>query len=197
MPGKRKKSTKSISRKEKPATRARKKHRSTVSHRAYEAKIQAAVNGMSSDVQSILGKLDENDANAAPTEGISKRINALIGETTNGKPVPADHEHRIERILYAVAGIDHQYNIGGSTSGTPVHPPSTSDSHETKVLKLFTTINKISRDVFSILESATTLPVPPTPTADNTNDIVAMALDTQMVIHKICVHIDQIHSASK
>jgi len=197
VPGKRKKSTKSSSRKKKPATRAKKKHISTVSHKAYEAKIQGALNNTLSDVKLILGKLDENDANSAPTEGISKRINALIGETTNGKPVPADHEHRIERILYAVAGIDHQYNIDGSTPGTQVHPPPTSDSHETKVLKLFTTIDKICRDVFSILEPATALPGPLPLTGDNTTDIVNMALDTQTVVHKIWIHINQIHAASK
>jgi hypothetical protein len=197
MAGKRKKSIKSISRKKNPATRPKKKHRSAVSHHAYEAKIQGALSGTLSDVQLILGKLDENDANTAPTDGISKRINALIGETTNGKPVPADHEHRIEGILYAVAGIDHQYDIGGATPSTQVKKPSDTDSHETKVLELFTTINSICREVFSILESATTLPVRKPPTRDNTTDIVNMALDTQMVVHKIWIHINQIHAASK
>jgi hypothetical protein len=197
VPGKRKKSTKSSSRKKKPAIRLKKKLISTVSHKAYEAKIQGALNGMSTDVQSILGKLDENDANATPTDGLSKKINALIGETTNGKPVTADHEHRIERILYAVAGIDHQYNIDGATPSTPAQQPPASDSHETKVLKLFTNIDRICRDVFSILEPATALPVPQPLTGDNTTDIVNMALDTQMVVHKIWIHINQIHAASK
>jgi len=174
-----------------------KKHISTVSHKAYEAKIQGALNGMSSDVQLILGRLDENDANTAPTGGISQRITALIGETTNGKPVPADHERRVERILYAIAGMDDQYNIGGATPSTPAQQPPASDSHETKVLKLFTTIDRICRDVFSILEPATTVPGPLPLTGDNTTDIVNMALDTQTVVHKIWVHIDQIHAASK
>jgi hypothetical protein len=197
VPGKRKKSTKSSSRKKKPVTRAKKKHISKVSHHAYEAKIQGALNGMSTDVQLILGKLGENDANTAPTSGISQRISALIGETTNGKPIPADHEHRIEGILYAIAGMDDQYNIGGATPSTPAQQPPASDSHETKVLKLFTNIDKICRDVFSILEPATALPAPPMPTGDNTTDIVNMALDTQMVVHKIWIHINQIHAASK
>ena len=189
------KSGKKSTRKKAAATK-KKRARSTATppHHDYEAKIRSAVKGMAADVQTIRDNLDDNDPNTAPTEGILKRITALISETTNGTQDPTLHDNKIERVLYAIAGMDDQYNIGGKRPPTQASPP-TGAKHERKVLTLFTTINSICRDVFYILEPATVLKPQPTPGGiDITDDIVAMAVDTQIVVDHIRNHIETIHA---
>jgi hypothetical protein len=186
---KRSKSGKSKTRKKVAAAGAKKKRRRRASPPHYDYELnqnfQAALKKVSTDVQTILGKFDENDANAAPTEGILKRIKALIFETTKGNLARPAHENRIERILYAIGGMNDQYYINKSRPPTQAYPPPTGGMHEDRVLRLCTTVNNICRDVFSILQPGTMLKVPPRPAGNNTNDIVAMAQDTQMVVDNI------------
>jgi hypothetical protein len=165
-------------------------------HHAYELDpdFQDALDELSTDVETIQNKLDDNDLNKAPTEGILKRIAALIAETNNGTSKPTDHDNKIEKILYAIAGMDDQYYIDKKRPVTQAYPAPTGGAHEGRVLRLFTTINSICRDVFSLLEPGTILTVQPKPTGDNTKDIVAMAVDTETVVDNILNHVVNNHS---
>lgn len=197
MARKRPKSSKSRTRKKAAAAGAKKERSRTAAppHHAYELDphFQDALDNMSTDVQTIRGNLDDDDANTAPTEGILKRITALIGETKI-KRVPADHDNRIEKILYAIAGMDDQYYIDKSRPPTQAYPPPTGGIHEDRVLRLFTTINSICRDVFFLLEPGAPKTTQPPPTRDNTKDIVAMAVDTSTVVGNILNDIVNKHS---
>jgi hypothetical protein len=195
---KRPKSSKSKTRKKAAASGAKKKRGRSASPTHYDYELdqnfQDALDTMSAHVKTILKKLDENDLNTAPTAGILKRIKALIAETTNGKPTPAAHENRIERILYAIGGMNDQYYIDKKRPGTVAKPPSTTDPHEKKVVTLVTTTNAICREVFSLLDPVTKLKAPPKPGGiDITQDIVDMTLDTQMVVDNILNNIVSHH----
>ncbi len=168
-------------------------------HHPYEAKIYNAVNGMLTDLKAILTQLNKqpNDGNIAPTNGMIGRLGALISELKYGSTNQATHDNNIEEILYAVAQMGDQYNIGGHTASTQAYPAPTGGTHEDRVLKLFTTIDSICREIFQILEPGTTLPAQPTGSAGNTQNIVAMATDTQQVVKKIKNHIVTMHGAPR
>jgi hypothetical protein len=196
MPGKRKKSSKSSGRKKAAVPASKKKHSRNASSPYHDYELdqdfQNAIDTMDTDVKTILKKLnenDENDLNSAPTTGIRKRIKALVDETTNTNLGQAAHDNRIERILYAIGGMNDQYYIDHKRPKTQAYPPPTGGAHEDRVLTLLTTINNICRDVFSLLEPGTKLKDPPKPSGDYTKDIVAMAVDTQMVVNNILNHI--------
>lgn len=185
MAGKRPRSSKSKTRVAVPAVK--KKRAGSTTHRDYEGKIQPALTGMLTDVQTILGGLDENDSNAAPTEGILKRIKALIQETTNGKPTPTDHDNRIEKILYAAARMGDQYNIYGDSPDTNAYKDKpTGTTPEERVGELFTTINSIIREVLALLDSQANPGPQPQRSEYGDNDvtdfIVAIAGNTKDVV---------------
>jgi hypothetical protein len=189
MAKKRPKSSKKSTRRASGAA-ARKKRPRAASPPHYDYELdqdfQNALGDMSANVKTILKQLDENDLNTAPTAGILKRIKTLVSETTKGKLDPTAHENRIERILYAIGGMDDQYYIDKKRPATLAKPPSTIDPHEKKVVTLVTTINSICREVFSLLDPLTILPVQTTPGGtDITQDIVDMTLDTKMVVDNI------------
>jgi len=197
MAGKRPKSRKSSPRKKAPAASAA--PFANPPHHPYEAKIYNAVNGMSTDLNAILKQLNQqpNDANIAPTNGMIGRLDALLSELKYGSTNQATHDNNIEEILYVVAQMGDQYNIGGHTASTQAYPAPTGGTHEDRVLKLFTTIDSICRELFKILEPGTTLAAQPTPGADSTQNIVAMATDTQKVVKKIKNHIVTMHGAPR
>lgn len=196
MAKKRPKPSKPRTRKKAAVAGTKKRRGRTAHHHDYELDpdFQKALDELSTDVQTIQDTLDDNDLNKAPTEGILKRIAALIAETSNGASKPTDHDKNIEKILYAIAGMDDQYYINQTRPVTQAYPAPTGGTHEGRVLRLFTTINSICRDVFSLLEPGTILTVQPPPTGDNTIDIVAMAVDTEMVVDKILDHVANNHS---
>jgi hypothetical protein len=208
MPGKRSKSSQSSGRKKAAVPANKKKRKKKHNHNAnsvyyeYDQRpdFQTALDNMRTDVETIWKKLDENDLNTAPTEGIHKRIVALKTETTKTKLQRPAHDNRIERILYAIGGMNDQYYINKKRPVIQAQPPSTVDPHEKKVVTLFTTVNNICREVFSLLDSKT-LAVQPKPDGKNVTDyIVEMAQDTQMVVDNILTHILHDHpgpSASK
>jgi hypothetical protein len=167
-------------------------------HHPYEAKIYNAVNGTLTDVQAILNKLNQqpNDGNIAPTTGMIGRLGALLKELNKGSPDQATHDSNIEGILYAIAQMGDQYNIGGKSPTTKAYPQPSGGTHEDRVLKLFTTIDSICRDIFRILEPGTPLTPQPAGGAGNTPDIVAMAKDTQKVAKKIKNHIVTMHGGA-
>ena len=164
-------------------------------HHPYEAKIYNSVDGILTELQAILVKLQQhpNDGNLAPTNGMINRLNALLKELKNGSPNQTTHDNNIEGILYAVATMGDQYIIGGESPATPAYPPPTGGTHEERVLRLFTTINSICRDIFQILEPGSLLTPQPTGGAGNTQKIVAMAKDTLKVVKTIRQHIVTIH----
>jgi hypothetical protein len=164
-------------------------------HHPYEAKIYNAVNGTLTDLQAILNKLNQqpNDGNIAPTIGMIGRLKALLKELNKGSPDQATHDDNIEGILYAIAQMGDQYNIGGHSPATQAYPRPTGGTHEDRVLILFTTIDSICREIFEILEPGATLTPQPTGGAGTTSDIVAMAKDTQKVAKKIKNHIVTMH----
>jgi hypothetical protein len=164
-------------------------------HHPYEAKIYNAVDGILTDLQAILTKLNQqpNDGNIAPTTGMIGRLKALLKELKNGSPNQATHDSNIEGILYAIAQMGDQYNIGGQSPATQAHPAPSGGTHEDRVLKLFTTINSICREIFQILEPVATLTPQPTGSVGNTANIVAMAKDTHKVVKKIKTHILTLH----
>lgn len=191
MAKKRPKSDKSRTRK-KPAASSSKRPPSTPPHHGYEDKIYDAVNGMLTDVQAILIKLNRYDKNRAPTGGIIAMIEDLINEFEGGAPAQADHDNSIEECLYALAGIEDQYNIDGGTPDTDAVKPQPG-SHENRVAQLLTTINSVTRDVFELLDSKTLLKPPPKLVGDDTKNIVALALDTQTVVGMIRHDIHAFH----
>jgi len=168
-------------------------------HHPYEAKIYAAVDGMLLDAQSILTTLNQNpnDGNRAPTTGMIDRLNSLLLELKYGSSDQATHDENVEGILYAIAQIGDQYNIGGHTAPTQAYPPPSGGTHEGRVLKLLTTIDSICREIFHILEpGGIGLTPQPTGTAGTTRNIVAMAKDIQKVLKKISSHIASGHGAN-
>ncbi len=164
-------------------------------HHPYEAKIYNTVDGILTDLQAILIKLKQhpNDGNLAPTNGMIDRLGALLKELKNGSPNQTTHDTNIEGILYAVAQMGDQYIIGGASPATQAYPPPTGGTHEQRVLRLFTTINSICREIFQILEPGALQPPQPTGGAGNTQKIVAMAKDTLKVVKNIRQHIVTIH----
>ncbi len=193
MPGKK---TKSIEAKTRKKTTARKLAAfADPPHHPYEKKIYNAVNATLTDLQAILNKLNQqpNDGNLAPTNGMIGRLQALLQELKFGSTNQTSHDSNIEAILYAIAQMGDQYNIGGHSPSTQAYPPPTGGTHEDRVLQLFTTIDSICRDIFQILEPGTTLAAQPTGSGGTTHNIVAMAKDTQMVVKQISVHIVSQH----
>ena len=164
-------------------------------HHPYEKKIYDTVNAMLTDLQTILSKLSPqpNDANLAPTNGMINRLQALLLELKNGSPKQTTHDTNIEGILYAIAQICDQFNILGQSPPTQASPRPTGGTHQDRVVRLFTKIDSICRDIFHILEPGTILSAQPTGSAGNTHDIVAMAKDTQMVVKQISIHIVSQH----
>jgi hypothetical protein len=165
-------------------------------HHPYEKNIYDTVNAMLTDVQTILQKLNPqpNDANLAPTNGLIGRLQALLEELKNGSPNQRTHDTNIEAILYAIAQIADQFNIFGQSPSTQASPRPTGGTHQDRVVRLFTKIDSISRDIFHILEPGTILvPAQPTGSAGNTQNIVAMAKDTQNVVKQISIHIATLH----
>jgi hypothetical protein len=164
-------------------------------HHSYEKKIYETVNAMLTDVQTILSKLNPqpNDANLAPTNGLIGRLQALLDELKNGSPKQTTHDKNIEAILYAIAQICDQYNIFGQSPATPAAPQPTGGTHQDRVVRLFTKIDSICRDIFHILEPGTILPAQPTGSAGDAHDIVAMAKDTEKVVKQISIHIATVH----
>ena len=128
-------------------------------HHPYEKKIYDTVNAMLTDVQTILNKLTlkPNDGNLAPTNGMIGRLQALLQELKNGSPNQTTHDKNIEGILYAIAQICDQFNIFGQSPATPAYPQPTGGTHQDRVLRLFTKIDSICRDIFHILEPGTIL----------------------------------------
>ena len=164
-------------------------------HHPYEKKIYDTVNAILTDMQTILNQLNlnPNDGNLAPTNGMIGRLQALLQELKNGSPNQKTHDKNIEGILYAIAQICDQFNIFGQSPPTQAYPPPTGGTHQDRVVRLFTKIDSICRDVFHILEPGTILSAPPTGSVGNTHDIVAMAKDTQMVVKQISIHIVTLH----
>jgi len=164
-------------------------------HHPYEKKIYDTVSAMLTDVQTILNKLNPqpNDANLAPTNGMIDRLQALLQELKNGSPSQRTHDSNIEAILYAIAQICDQYNIFGQSPPTQAAPRPTGGTHQDRVVRLFTKIDSICRDIFHILEPGTILSAQPTGSAGDAHDIVAMAKDTQMVVKQISIHIASVH----
>jgi hypothetical protein len=164
-------------------------------HHPYEAKIYTTVNGILTELQTILTKLQQNpnDGNLAPTNGMIERLGALLKELKHGSPNQTTHDNNIEGILYAVATMGDQFIIGGQSPATPAYPPPTGGTHEERVLRLFTTINSICRDIFQILEPGSLLTPQPTGGTGNTHKIKAMATDTLYVVKQIRQHIVTIH----
>jgi hypothetical protein len=165
-------------------------------HHPYEAKIYNAVDGMLIDAQAILTTLNQNpnDGNKAPTVGMIDRLNSLLLELKYGSTNQTTHDQNIEGILYAIAQIGDQYNIGGHAASTQAYPPPTGGTHEGRVLRLLTTIDSICREIFQILEAGLMALTPqPTGTTGNSNNIVAMAKDIQKVLKKISRHIVDRH----
>ena len=164
-------------------------------HHPYEKKIYDTVNAMLTDLQTILSKLSPqpNDANLAPTNGMINRLQALLLELKNGSPNQRTHDTNIEGILYAIAQIADQFNIFGQSPPTQANPQPTGGTHQDRVVRLFTKIDSICRDIFHILEPGTILSAQPTGSAGNTHDIVVMAKDTQMVVKQISIHIVSQH----
>ena len=109
------------------------------------------------------------------------RLQALLQELKNGSTNQTTHDKNIEAILYAIAQICDQYNIVGQSPPTPADPQPTGGTHQDRVVRLFTKIDSICRDIFHILEPGTILTAQPTGSVGNTHNIVAMAKDTQMV----------------
>jgi hypothetical protein len=167
----------------------------TPPHHPYEDKIYDTVNGILTELQAILNKLNQhpNDGNLAPTSGMIGRLGALLTELNAGSPTQATHDSNIEDILYAIAQMADQFNIGGHTPPTQAYPRPTGGTHEEHVLRLFKTINSICRDIFHILEPGTLLPPQPTGGTGSTSKIVAMAKDTLKVVKKIRRHIVTVH----
>ena len=170
-------------------------------HHLYEKKIYDAVNGTLSDLLTILIELNQqpNDGNLAPTNGMIGRLEALLQELKYGSTDQTTHDKNIEAILFAVAQMADQFNIGGHSPPTQAYPPPspTVGTHLDRVLLLFTTIDSICRDIFHILEPGTTLqPAQPTGSVGNTHNIVAMAKDTQKVVKQISNHIVALHGAA-
>ena len=165
-------------------------------HHPYEAKIYNTVNGILTELQAILINLQQhpNDGNLSPTKGMIDRLGALLKELQTGSPNQTTHDNNIEGILYAVATMGDQYIIGGESPATPAYPPPTGGTHEERVLRLFTTINSICRDIFQILEPGSLLTPQPSGGAGNTQKIVAMAKDTLMVVKQIRQHIVTLHA---
>jgi hypothetical protein len=164
-------------------------------HHPYEAKIYNTVAGILTELQTILIKLQQNpnDGNLSPTKGMIDRLTALLKELKNGSPNQTTHDKNIEGILYATAQIADQYSIWGQSPATQAHPKPTGGTHEERVLRLFTTIDSICRDIFHILEPGTLLTAQPTGGTGNTHKIKVMASDTLMVIQMIRQHIVTIH----
>lgn len=164
-------------------------------HHPYEAKIYTTVDGILTELQAILVKLQQNpnDGNLSPTTGMIDRLGALLKELKIGSPNQKTHDKNIEGILYATAQIADQYSIGGQSPATPAYPPPTGGTHEERVLRLFTTINSICRDIFHILEPGSLLTAQPTGGTGNTHKIKVMAKDTLMVIKQIRQHIVTVH----
>ncbi len=164
-------------------------------HHPYEKKIYNTVNAMLTDLQTILNKLtlNPNDGNLAPTNGMIGRLQALLQELKNGSPNQTTHNKNIEGILYAIAQICDQFNIGGQSPPTQAYPLPTGGTHEDRVLRLFTKIDSICRDIFHILEPGTILWAQPTVSVGNTHNIVVMAKDTQKVVKQISTHIVSQH----
>ena len=167
-------------------------------HHPYEAKIYDTVDRILTELQAILKKLNKhpNDGNIAPTTGMIGRLGALLQELKNGSPNQTTHDNNIEDILYAVAQMGDQINIGGQSPATQAYPRPTGGTHEEHVLRLFTTINSICRDIFHILEPGTLLAAQPTGGTGNTAKIVVMAKDTLKVIKKIRHHIVTAHGGA-
>jgi hypothetical protein len=164
-------------------------------HHPYEAKIYTTVDGILTELQAILVKLQQhpNDGNLAPTKGMIDRLGALLKELKHGSPNQTTHDNNIEGILYAVATMGDQFIIGGTSPATSAYPPPTGGTHEERVLRLFTTIDSICRDIFQILEPGSLLTAQPTGGTGNTQKIVAMAKDTLKVVKQIRQHIVTIH----
>lgn len=169
-------------------------------HHPYEKKIYDAVNGTLTDLLTILIELNQqpNDGNLAPTNGMIGRLEALLQELKYGSTDQATHDSNVEAILYAIAVMADQFNIGGHSPPTQAYPPPspTVGTHEDRVLQLFIKIDSICRDIFNILEPFTTLPAQPTGSVGNTHNIVAMAKDTQKVVKRISIHIVALHGTT-
>ena len=86
-----------------------------------------------------------------------------------------------------------QFIIWGESPATPAYPPPTGGTHEERVLRLFTKIDSICRDIFQILGPGSVLTPQPTGGAGNTQKIVAMAKDTLYVVKQIRRHIVTLH----
>jgi hypothetical protein len=147
---------------------------------------------MFADVQSIVGILQANDPNVYPSEGILDRINALATEFDNGSPSQGTHNKNIEKILYAIAGIDDQYKIHHYNPATQATPP-TQGSHVGRVVQLFMNIDDICRDIYGLLDPGTPLNARPVPVNYDTQDIVNLANDTEMVVDKIEYYVQHYH----
>ena len=198
MAGKRSKTGKSSTRKKTSAARGKaKRPPSTPPHNPYEDKIYDAVNDMLTATQAIFKKLTHYDKNSWPTAGIITMIQELISEFEKGDPDQATHDSNIEQCLYAIAGIDDQYNIDGSPD-IDVQKP-TGNSHEENVAELLTTIDTITRAVLNLLDSTINPGVQPEEEDyDSTEDfIVALADDTKDVVALIRHDIHAVHGSGR
>ena len=164
-------------------------------HHPYEAKIYNTVNGILTELQAILVNLQQhpNDGNLSPTKGMIDRLGALLKELQTGSPNQTTHDKNIEGTLYATAQIADQYSIWGQSPATQAFPRPTGGTHEERVLRLFTTIDSICRDIFQILEPGSLLTAQPTGGTGITHKIKVMASDTLYVVQMIRQHIVTIH----
>jgi hypothetical protein len=199
MPRKRSKSSKSSTRKKKPAAGRRlKRPPSSSPHHPYENRIYDAVNDILTDTQAIFAKLNNYDKNRSPTAGIITMVQDLMNEFDKGAPDEATHDSNIEQCLYAIAGIDDQYNIHGGTPDTDADKPS-GDSHEQRVAELITTTNTITREVLNLLDSDADPDAPPDEDDyDTTEDfIVAIASDTRTIVALVRNDIHIFHGSGR
>ena len=152
---------------------------------------------MLTDLQTILKKLNQqpNDGNLAPTNGMIGRLEALLQELKYGSTNQTTHDSNIEGILYAIAQMGDQFNIGGHSPPTQAYPPPHRREARMRIASCsFSRRSTRYAGTFSTYSSpGTTLPAQPTGSVGNTHNIVAMAKDTQKVVKQISIHIVTLH----
>jgi len=158
----------------------------------YEGRIRAYVDAMAKDVGYIAAWLNDNDPNEAPTIGNDDRIDALIEEFDNGSNDQKTHDANIEDILYAIAGIIHQYNIHGYNPKTPATPPDY-NTHDGRVVQLFININSECRDVLLLLNPSAKPGPQPKPGNYDDDAICKLAKDTRDIVDDIWTYLQKYH----
>src|SRR5258708_4695422 len=173
-----KKSTKSGRKKLSPAS---------LPHHDYENRIINFVRTMGEDVEKIIIALKIDDDNRTNSGGMDLLIGDLITEMETGLPTQGEHDGQIEKALFQIAKQNDKYKIYTNPGTTP-GPINPADTHEMRVLKLFTTINSSCREIGALLQYTPPKddqPKPPNPGDDLTPYIKEMVKNTQQVVFAI------------